>query len=164
MHDKRLFALDEILPILPHRPPFLFVDRVLELDPDKSILAERLLRPEEPQFAGHFPGRPIMPGVLVTEALAQTSGLLLGLSAKLTTPRAPDRPKMFFLAATSIKYTHPAFPDDVLRLRAASDKTFSGLCRFNVEATVARNLIACGSLTLALVELTSPQLQEPFKR
>ena len=91
MHDKALFTLDEILPILPHRPPFLFVDRVLALEPHKSILAERTLRPEEPQFAGHFPGRPIMPGVLVAEALAQTSGLLLGLSEKCPEPTARTR-------------------------------------------------------------------------
>jgi 3-hydroxymyristoyl/3-hydroxydecanoyl-(acyl carrier protein) dehydratase len=152
MHDKPLFTLEDILPILPHRPPFLFVDRVLKLEPYKSITAERALRPEEPQFAGHFPDRPIMPGVLVAEALAQTSGLLLGLSDKLSATQAPTRPKMFFLATTSIKYTHPALPGEVLVLRATSDKSFSGLFRFNVEATVGRNLIASGALTLALVE------------
>jgi 3-hydroxyacyl-[acyl-carrier-protein] dehydratase len=151
MHDNPLFTLDDILPILPHRPPFLFVDQVLELEPYKSILAERVLRPEEPQFAGHFPGRPIMPGVLVAEALAQTSGLLLGLSDKLTAAHVSTRPKMFYLATTSLKYTRPALPCQVLQLRAASDKALSGLYRFNVEATVDRKLIAGGSLTLALV-------------
>ena len=156
MHDKPLFTLDDILPILPHRPPFLFVDHVLKLEPHQSILAERVLRPEEPQFAGHFPGRPIMPGVLVAEALAQTSGLLLGLSDKLTAAHVAARPKMFFLATTSIKYTRPALPGDVLRLRAASDRTFSGFYRFNVEATVGRKLIASGSLTLALVDQLAP--------
>jgi len=176
MNDKPLFALDEILPLLPHRPPFLFVDRVMELDPYKSILAERTLRPDEPQFVGHFPGRPIMPGVLVAEALAQTSGLLLGLSdvwklqipssksqaqtsglplglrESLSQANAPIRPKMFFLATTAIKYTRPAIPGDVLRLRATSDKNLSGLFRFNVEARVGGNLIASGSLTLALID------------
>jgi len=152
MHDKPLFNLDDILPILPHRRPFLFVDRVLELEPHKSILAERVLRPEEPYFAGHFPGRPIMPGVLVAEALAQTAGLLLGLSDKLTNAGAPAHPKMFFLATTSIKYSQPAVPGDVLWLRAASDTSFSGLHRFNVEAKVGANLIASGSLTLARVD------------
>ena len=152
MHDKSLFTLDEILPILPHRPPFLFVDCVLALDPYKSILAERTLRPEELQFAGHFPGRPIMPGVLVTEALAQTSGLLLGLSERESGAHGPPGAKMFFLAATSIKYTYPARPGDVLRLWSASDKTLSALHRFNVEARVGKRLIASGALTLALVD------------
>ena len=152
MKEKPVFTLDDILQVLPHRPPFLFVDRVLKLEPHKSILAERLLRPEEPQFAGHFPDRPIMPGVLVAEALAQTSGLLLGLSDKLSATGPPPRHKMFFLATTNLKYPHPAAPGDVLRLRATCDTRFGGLFRFNVEATVGRNLVASGLLTLALIE------------
>jgi len=152
MNEKPLFTLEEILQVLPHRPPFLFVDRVLKLEPHKSILAERSLRPEEPQFAGHFPGRPIMPGVLVAEALAQTSGLLLGLSDKLSAAAPPPRHKMFFLATTNLKYPHPAVPGDVLLLCATSDTRFGALFRFNVEATVGRNLVASGLLTLALIE------------
>jgi 3-hydroxyacyl-[acyl-carrier-protein] dehydratase len=62
--------LDDLLNLLPHRPPFLFVDRVTRLEPGKSITAERRLRAEEQHFAGHFPGFPIMPGVLTAEALA----------------------------------------------------------------------------------------------
>jgi 3-hydroxymyristoyl/3-hydroxydecanoyl-(acyl carrier protein) dehydratase len=156
MNPEPLFTLEEILPILPHRSPFLFVDRVMALDPFKSILAERTLRLEEPQFRGHFPDRPIMPGVLVAEALAQTSGLLLGLSEKVTNGSAPLRPKTFFLATTAIKYTRPALPGDVLRLRATSDQRFSGLYRFQVEASVGEERIASGSLTLALVEGEGP--------
>jgi len=151
MTDKPPFELEDLLDILPHRPPFLFVDRVVRLEPHRSIVAERRLREEEPQFAGHFPQRPIMPGVLVTEALAQTSGLLLGLSDKLTEAEPPGRPKLFFLAAANMKYTHPAAPGDLLVLRADIDKSFGGLFRFNVEAVVGRHVIANGSLTLALV-------------
>jgi 3-hydroxyacyl-[acyl-carrier-protein] dehydratase len=152
MHETALFTLDDILPILPHRPPFLFVDRVLKLEAHKTIVAERVLRPDESYFAGHFPGQPIMPGVLVAEALAQTSGLLLGLSEAMSRTYAPARPKRFFLVTTSLKYTHPAVPSDVLRLRADSDRALGSLFRFNVEATVARNVIASGSLTLARME------------
>jgi 3-hydroxymyristoyl/3-hydroxydecanoyl-(acyl carrier protein) dehydratase len=151
MTDQPLFELPELLSILPHRPPFLFVDRVMKLEPHKLIIAERELRTDEPQFAGHFPGRAIMPGVLVTEALAQTSGLLLGLSERATNDTPPGQPKMFFLAANAMKYTHPAAPGDVLVLRAECDKNFGGLFRFTVEATAGRNLVASGSLTLALV-------------
>lgn len=150
MSSKALFELEDILPVLPHRPPFLFVERVLELEPYRYIVAERTLRPDEPQFKGHFPGRPIMPGVLVTEALAQASGLLLGLSERASQTTAPGSPKMFFLAATNVKFTHPAAPGEVLVLRAEIDKQFSGLYRFNVEAAAGRNVIARGTLTLAL--------------
>ena len=152
MTNKPLYALEDILPVLPHRPPFLFVDRVMMLERHKLIIAERELRPDEPQFAGHFPGRPIMPGVLIAEALAQTSGLLIGLSEKLSSAAPPEKPKAFFLALANIKFTHPAVPGDVLSLRATSDRQFAALHRFNVEATAGRNLIASGSLTLAMVE------------
>src|SRR5512139_3847350 len=113
MTDKPPFELEDLLDILPHRPPFLFVDRVVKLEPHRSIVAERRLREEEPQFAGHFPHRPIMPGVLVTEALAQTSGLLLGLSERASQTTASGSPKMFFLAATNVKFTHPAAAGEV---------------------------------------------------
>jgi 3-hydroxymyristoyl/3-hydroxydecanoyl-(acyl carrier protein) dehydratase len=152
MNPHPPFELEDLLLILPHRPPFLFVDRVTELEPGKRIVAERRLRPEEPQFAGHFPGRAMMPGVLVTEALAQTSGLLLGLSEKVTRAALPEQPRMFVLAAHNMKYKHPAVPGDRLELRAQADGNFAGLFRFNVEASAGRNLIACGSLTLASLE------------
>jgi 3-hydroxymyristoyl/3-hydroxydecanoyl-(acyl carrier protein) dehydratase len=93
-----------------------------------------------------------MPGVLVAEALAQTSGLLLGLSEWVTARVLPEKPKAFFLGVTNLKFTHPAVPGDLLLLNAGSDRNFSGLFRFKVEATVGRHLIASGTLTLALVE------------
>lgn len=152
MNPHPPFELEDLLLILPHRPPFLFVDRVTALEPGRRIVAERRLRPEEAQFAGHFPGRAIMPGVLVTEALAQTSGLLLGLSEKAAGAAPPGRRGMFVLAANNIKYKYPAVPGDKLELRAQADGYFAGLFRFNVEASAGRNLVACGSLTLARVE------------
>jgi 3-hydroxyacyl-[acyl-carrier-protein] dehydratase len=152
MNTQPPIELEDLLLVLPHRPPFLFVDRVTELDPGKRIAAERVLRPDEPQFAGHFPGRAIMPGVLITEALAEASGLLLGLSERASGPAPPARPRMFYLAANNMKYKHPAVPGDKLILRAEADGDFAGLYRFNVEATAGRNLIASGWLTLALIQ------------
>ena len=93
-----------------------------------------------------------MPGVLVAEALAQTSGLLLGLSEKLAGAAAPAQRKLFYLAATQLKFTHPATPGDRLVLKAVADTGFGGLFRFKVEAAVGRHLIASGNLTLARVE------------
>jgi len=151
MKDQPPFELDDLLQLLPHRPPFLFVDRVTKLKPDQLILAERRLRPDEPQFAGHFPGRPIMPGVLVAEALAQTSGLLMGLSEYLASGVVPAKPKPLFLGAVNLKFTHPAVPGDLLKLSAEGNQQFNSLFRFKVEATVGRNLIASGTLTLALM-------------
>ena len=78
--DQPLFDNRFIQEILPHRNPFLFVDRVTDFEGGKHIIARKDLCLDDPFFAGHFPGNPIMPGVLVSEALAQTSGLLLGLT------------------------------------------------------------------------------------
>lgn len=150
--ELKSFDLADILGVLPHRPPFLFVDRVTRLIPSRLIVAERDLRPDEPYFAGHFPGRPVMPGVLITEALAQTSGLLIGLSRRVEKGAQPPGNSMFFLAANAIKYTNPTGPGDTLILKAESDKSFGSLLKFNVEATTGRRLVASGSLTLAMVK------------
>ncbi|HPA18564.1 MAG TPA: 3-hydroxyacyl-ACP dehydratase FabZ [Verrucomicrobiae bacterium] len=151
---KATYSLEEILRFLPHRSPFLFVDRVTHLIPYKSIVAERLLRADEPHFQGHFPGQPIMPGVLTAEALAQTGGLLLGLSdAVMGQGEAVSR--IFFLVATNLKFTHPARPGDMLIMKATTDTRFSGLFRFHAEAFVGRNMIASGALTLATRDLPS---------
>ncbi|NLD94194.1 MAG: hypothetical protein GX639_16170 [Fibrobacter sp.] len=148
------FSLDEICEILPHRPPFLFVDKVIRLIPDKMIVTERLLLESESYFAGHFPGKPIMPGVLVTDALAQTSGLLWGFSKQIGNgdPDSKVKREIFFLAAANMKYTHPAVPGDTLRMTATKDTSFGAFHSFIVEATAGRNVIAKGTLTLAMRE------------
>jgi 3-hydroxyacyl-[acyl-carrier-protein] dehydratase len=149
MESDPLFSLETIMALLPHRPPFLFVDRVVDLVPHKSIVAERTLRPDEPQFAGHFPGEPIMPGVLVAEALAQASGLLLGLSAMVLPGSTPATPGKGFLTGTNLRFISPARPGDVLILKATLDRSFSRIHQFQVEALAGPNTIARGSLTLA---------------
>lgn len=144
------FGMREIMAVLPHRAPFLFVDAVLALDPFKRIVAERTLRADEPHFTGHFPGRAVMPGVLITEALAQTSGLLIGLSRQQT--NTPSDGLIFFLGAANMKFTSPALPGEVLRLTAAADGAAARLSRFTVEAFVGRRQVAGGTLTLAMIE------------
>ncbi|MBC8453747.1 3-hydroxyacyl-ACP dehydratase FabZ [PVC group bacterium] len=144
------FSMDDILSILPHRPPFLFVDRVVRLKPFKRIITERELRNDEPHFAGHFPGQPVMPGVLITDALAQTSGLLIGLSKKTTESESQDG--IFFLGSANMKYPAPAVPGDLLRMTAFAEGTSGKLSRFIVEACVGRKLVAQGTLTLAMIE------------
>jgi 3-hydroxyacyl-[acyl-carrier-protein] dehydratase len=152
MTVRKSFDLQDIMAILPHRPPFLFVDRVIKVIPDRWIVAERELRPDEPQFAGHFPGKPIMPGVLVTDALAQTSGLLWGFSKIINNNGVFEKSEFFYLAAVSMKYTHSAEPGETLRLFSEIDRIFDRLYSYNVEATCGRRRIAKGMLTLALKE------------
>jgi 3-hydroxymyristoyl/3-hydroxydecanoyl-(acyl carrier protein) dehydratase len=152
MTAQPAYGMNDILSILPHRPPFLFVDRVLRLVPDKEIVAERLIQDDEPFFSGHFPQKHIMPGVLVTDALAQTSGLLWGLSKKAAGFKASEAAHIFFLAAMNMKFVNPSYPGETLTLAAWFERSFGTLFSYAVEATVKRKLIAKGSLTLAMMD------------
>lgn len=140
-------GLDKIMEILPHRPPFLFVDRVQELEEDVCILASRTLSADEPHFAGHFPGEPIMPGVLITEAAAQTAGLLYAFSCMA---RGEDpKGRLFYLAKADMKWTSPCRPGDTLLIEASLQRSMGGLLSFQVKAYTKRADIAKGTLTLA---------------
>jgi 3-hydroxyacyl-[acyl-carrier-protein] dehydratase len=151
MERPTIFGLHEILALLPHRPPFLFVDRVVQFKPGVQIETERVILPEEPWFAGHFPGKPIMPGVLVADGLAQTSGLLWGFSKKAA-GNASDTPEIFFLATVNLKFVNPARPGDILTMSAENDRSFGNLYTYKTEAVVGRRVIAKGTLTLAMIE------------
>ena len=152
MEKRTIFGLNEILEILPHRPPFLFVDRVIKFIPGKIIVAERTINAQEPWFKGHFPDRAIMPGALVLDALAQTSGLLLGFSTKAAGDTRAPRSRLFYLASSTIKFLAAAYPGDTLELIAENKDQFRGLYSYLVEALVQRKIIAKGTLTLASIE------------
>jgi len=140
-------GLERIMEILPHRPPFLFVDRVIELEEDVRILASRTLTEDEPHFAGHFPGEPIMPGVLITEAAAQTAGLLHAFSS---IARGEDpKGRLFYLAKADMKWTHPCRPGDILFIEASLQRAMGGLLSFQVRGYTKRADVAKGTLTLA---------------
>ena len=106
-----LLDIRDILEHLPHRYPFLLVDRVLELEKGKRIVAIKNVTINEPFFQGHFPGHPIMPGVLIVEAMAQTGGLLL---MEQITDRANK--VVYFMALDEVKFRKPVVPGDQLRM------------------------------------------------
>ena len=150
MTDVVLFDIEKITAILPHRHPFLFVDRIIEVIEDHRVIAEKDLSYDDYFFAGHFPGNPIMPGVLVSEALAQTSGLLLGLSLEKDGQTVDHKKRFFFLANVNIKFFNPAKPEETLRLEATLKKKYGKFFLFEVVAGVVSRRIAKGSLTLAM--------------
>lgn len=152
MPKKTVFGLADILQILPHRPPFLFVDRVIKFIPNKMIIAERKIDAQEPWFKGHFPQKAIMPGALVLDALAQTSGLLLGFSKKTAPDTNPAPSRLFYLASSNIKFLTTAYPEETLELIAETNDKFGGLYSYQVEALVGRKVIAKGTLVLAAAE------------
>ncbi|MDE2880168.1 MAG: 3-hydroxyacyl-ACP dehydratase FabZ [Gemmatimonadota bacterium] len=103
--------ITEILNILPHRYPMLLVDRVLEIEPGQRIVGLKNVSANEPFFAGHFPGRPVMPGVLIIEALAQCGGVLL-----MSGLQDPEDKVIYFLSVDGVKFRRPVIPGDQLIL------------------------------------------------
>jgi len=146
------FTLEQILEILPHRSPFLFVDKVTKMVPDKLIVTEWYIRPDEPFFAGHFPGKAIMPGVLVLDGLAQTCGLLWGFTKQVKGGAVSAAPEIFFLAASNMKFVNPASPGETLEMTARAARNFGTLYTYEVEAMSKRKVIAEGTLTLAMMQ------------
>ena len=128
------------------------MDQVVRFKPHKLIVAQRLIRDDEPWFKGHFPQKAIMPGALVLDGSAQTSGLLMGFSKKATEEERGDIPKIFYLAASNVKFTAPAFPGETLDLIAETGEQFDKLYSYNVEALAGRKSVAKGTLMLAAME------------
>ncbi len=132
---------ERIAAILPHRYPFLLVDRVVELVPDQRITAIKNVTLNEPFFQGHFPGHPVMPGVLIVEALAQASGLLIGLSH----PQSGDDGAMYYLAKVdNARFLRPVVPGDQLRLEVQLKRLIRGMGLFTARAVVdGRDAATC---------------------
>lgn len=123
---------------LPHRPPFIFVDRVIEVEPEKSARGEKTFAPNDPLFTGHFPGNPLVPGVLLTEALAQVAGLAAG----------QDGRHFLLSAIRSMKFPSAARPGERIDLTATKTGAMGGLWMFDVKATVNGQTVAEGQIVL----------------
>lgn len=143
--------IGDILCYLPHRYPFLLVDRVLELDPDAGrIVALKNVTINEEFFVGHLPGKPVMPGVLIVEALAQAAGILVLYKMQL-----PGR-QAYFAAADGVRFRRPVTPGDQLRLEVKLEWVRGRLVRVQGRATVDGAVAAEGVLTFSLTEDSAP--------
>ena len=131
--------IKEIQEYLPHRFPFLLVDRVVELELGKYIRAYKNVSYNEPFFTGHFPDHPIMPGVLITEALAQAAGIL-GFKTVNKLPR--DGYIYYYVGSDNVRLKRPVYPGDRLYLEAHMDKSKRGIWKFTCRAYVDDEL-AC---------------------
>jgi 3-hydroxyacyl-[acyl-carrier-protein] dehydratase len=124
------FDINQILKMLPHRYPFLLVDRVLELEAGKRVKALKNVTMNEPHFTGHFPEFPVMPGVLILEALAQTAALLTFGKDSV------DDSVYFFVGIDNARFKRPVIPGDQLILNASIERFKSGIWKFKTFATV----------------------------
>lgn len=130
-----MFDVVEIQKMLPHRYPFLFVDRVLEIEPGKRIVGIKNVSVDEPFFQGHFPGRPIMPGVLIVEAMAQAGGVLVYKSV------GTDDNMVYFMSVEKAKFRKPVVPGDQLRLEVEALQNRGKVWKFKGEAKVDGKLV-----------------------
>lgn len=139
-----------ILKALPHRYPFLLVDRVLDYTADKAITALKNITVSEPYFPGHFPDHPVMPGVLQVEALAQASGLLLLLSAGVE--QLPEGHYIYFAGMDEVRFRRPVVPGDRLILSAELTRKVRHISRFTARATVDEQTACEAVLTIAYTQ------------
>lgn len=139
--------IHKILKQLPHRYPFLLVDRVLELEKGKRIRALKNVTINEPFFEGHFPNRPVMPGVLMLEALAQASALL-SFDALNASP--DDQMIYYFAGMDGVRFRRPVEPGDQLILEAELLRTKAGIFKFRTRAMVGNELAVEAELTCAV--------------
>ncbi|NDH78957.1 MAG: 3-hydroxyacyl-[acyl-carrier-protein] dehydratase FabZ [Burkholderiaceae bacterium] len=138
------FDINQILKMLPHRYPFLLVDRVIELDPGKTIKALKNVTMNEPFFQGHFPDFPVMPGVLIIEALAQTAALL-------TFSEEHDPEDVYYFAGIDgARFKRIVLPGDQLIMHATFERGKAGIYKFQVKATVQDELAAEAAITCAV--------------
>ena len=122
----------DIMECLPHRYPFLLIDRIEELVPGERIVATKNVSINEPYFQGHFPGRPVMPGVLIIEAMAQAGGVL----SHVTHADLEPKPLFFLAGVDEARFRRPVVAGDRLSIEIEVDKVMRGMWRYNGTATV----------------------------
>jgi 3-hydroxyacyl-[acyl-carrier-protein] dehydratase len=137
MNPPQSLNVEEIQRILPHRYPFLMVDRILSVDLGKRIVGVKNVSINEPFFQGHFPGRPIMPGVLIIEAMAQVGGIL----ALLSTPENLGNPWVYLLGADKVRFRKPVVPGDQLVLELETLRSGKKFWKMQGKALVNQTLV-----------------------
>lgn len=131
VRESAVYTIEDIMQVLPHRYPFLLVDRILEIDEGKRIVGIKNVTINEPFFQGHFPGHPIMPGVLIVESMAQVGGMLLMRSIE-----DPSTKVVYFMSLDNIKFRRPVRPGDQLRLELEVLQVRGSTCRMRGTASV----------------------------
>ena len=142
---KTTFAIEDIMKVLPHRYPFLLVDRIVEIEPMKRIVGIKNVTINEPFFQGHFPGHPIMPGVLIIEAMAQVGGMLL-----LGTVEEPDTKVVYFMSLDNVKFRRPVRPGDQLRFELDVVQLRGTVCKMRGIGKVDGEIVVEADMAAAI--------------
>ena len=147
---EQIMDIHQILEHLPHRYPFVLVDRVLELEPGKKIKAIKNVSINEPFFPGHFPHHPVMPGVLIVEALAQAAAIL---SFKTGNFMPSDDSVYYFAGIDKSRFKKPVSPGDQLILEVSIDRILKGIWKYNCSASVDGKLVAEADIMCILKDI-----------
>ena len=142
--------IHQILEHLPHRYPFVLVDRVLEIEPGKKIKAVKNVSINEPFFPGHFPHHPVMPGVLIVEALAQAAAIV---SFKTGNFMPSDDSVYYFAGIDKARFKKPVSPGDQLILEVSIDRILKGIWKYNCSASVDGKIVAEADIMCILKEI-----------
>lgn len=140
-----MLDINEIKKIIPHRYPFLLVDKIIECDDDSQIVGIKSVTMNEPFFQGHFPEFPVMPGVLIVEAMAQVACILA-----MRVLKKEGHSSVFFTGIDGVKFRKPVVPGDVLRLELTKTKQRGSLFRFDGKALVEEQVVTQGSIQAVL--------------
>ncbi|MDD5595396.1 MAG: 3-hydroxyacyl-ACP dehydratase FabZ [Candidatus Omnitrophica bacterium] len=143
-----MLDIETIQRFLPQRIPFLMIDRVIELDPGKKVVAIKNVTINEKFFAGHFPAHPVMPGVLIIESMAQASIMLFCDNPQ--TP--PESHATYYLSSVKVRFLNPVFPGDQLRITVEPVKVISNAAIVNAVAQVGDKEVAKGELSFSIKE------------
>lgn len=136
-----------LMKLLPHRYPFLMIDRIVEIDGDNSAVGVKNVTMNEPHFLGHFPEQPVMPGVLIVEAMAQTAGAICIRAAGVAQPSL-----VYFLTIDGAKFRKPVVPGDQLRIHVKKLKKRGNLLKFACEAMVDGSKVAEAEIQAMMVD------------
>ncbi len=142
-----MLDIEQLQKILPQRPPFLMIDRVLELEPGKKVVAIKNVSYNEEFFAGHFPGRPIMPGVLIIEAMAQ-SAIVLFYGYK----GGEEKKMSYYLGSVKMRFLAPVFPGEQLKITIEPVKLLSRAAIVSAVARVEEKEVARGEIIISIKE------------
>ena len=146
--SKKELNIEEIIKLIPHRYPILLVDRLLEYESGKSALGLKNVTFNEPYFMGHFPNRPIMPGVLIIEALAQTSAILVAKSSVDN----PENKLVYFMSIDKVKFRKPVIPGDSVKLKVTTVQNRGSVWKFNGRALVNDEVVTEASFAAMIVD------------
>lgn len=144
-----MLDINEVMGFLPHRYPFLMIDRILEFEADKRVVGLKNVTINEPFFQGHFPGHPIMPGVLLLEAMAQTGGVM----ALMSLPAEEVKKKvLYFMSIDKAKFRRPVLPGDQVRFELTLIKARGNIKSFKAEAKVDGAVVAEAEMMAMIVD------------